>query len=63
MLTHTILEGFITECNHTLITSNVSKRTYYKNMASGQLNKITAEASKINESINSNGIAESTTTT
>ena len=25
MLTHTVLEGFITECNHTLITSNVSK--------------------------------------
>ena len=25
MLTHTILEGFIIECNHTLITSNVSK--------------------------------------
>ena len=25
MLTHTVLEGFIIECNHTLITSNVSK--------------------------------------
>ena len=25
MLTHTVLEGFIAECNHTLITSNVSK--------------------------------------
>ena len=25
MLTHTVLEGFITECNHTLITLNVSK--------------------------------------
>ena len=39
------------------------KRTYYHNMAEGHLNKITAEASKINESINSNGIAECTTTT
>ena len=29
MLTHTVLEGFITECNHTLITSNVSKENKY----------------------------------
>ena len=26
MLTHTVLEGFVIEFNHTLITSNVSKR-------------------------------------
>ena len=32
-------------------------------MAEGHLNEITAEASKINESINSNGIAECMTTT
>ena len=44
MLTHTILEGFITEFNHTLITSNISKEsTYYNNMAQGHLMKITAE--------------------
>ena len=63
MLTHTVLEGFITECNHTLITSNVSNKNYYNNMAEGHLNKITAEASKVNESLNSNGIADCTTTT
>ena len=43
MLTHTVLEGFITEFNHTLITSNVSKENLYTNMAEGHLNKITAE--------------------
>ena len=32
-------------------------------MAEGHLNKVTAEASKVNESINSNGIAECKTTT
>jgi len=32
-------------------------------MAEGHLNEITTEASKINESINSNGIAECMTTT
>ena len=63
MLTHIVLEGFITECNHTLITSNVSKENYYDNMAEGHLDKITTEASEVNESINSNGIAECTTTT
>ena len=48
MLTHTILEGFITESNHTLITSNISKEsTYYNNLAEGHLMKITAEASNI----------------
>ena len=44
MLTHTILEGFITEFNHTLITSNISKEsTYYNIMAKGHLMKIKAE--------------------
>ena len=63
MLTHST-RGFITECNHTLITSNVSKEsTYNNNMAEGHLNKIIEEASKVNESINSNGIAECMTTT
>ena len=47
MLTHTVLEGFIAEFNHTLITSNISKEsTYYNNMAEGHLNKIIVEASK-----------------
>ena len=64
MLTHTVLEGFITEFNHTLITSNVSKEsTYYNNMVEGHLTKITAEASEVNESINPNDIAECMTTT
>src|SRR5215216_2234693 len=53
--------GFITEFNHTLITSIILKN--YNNMAEGHLNKITAEASKVSESINSNGIAECMTTT
>ena len=26
MLTHTVLEEFLTKCNHTLITSNISKK-------------------------------------
>ena len=44
MLTHTVLERFITEFNHTLITSNISKEsTYYNNMAEGHLLKITTE--------------------
>ena len=47
MLTHTILEGFIIEFNHTLITSNISKEsTYYNNMAEGYLMKITTEGFK-----------------
>ena len=48
MLTHTVLEGFTTEFNHTLITSNISKEsTYYNNMAEDHLMKITEEASKV----------------
>ena len=65
MLTHTVLVGFITEFNHTLITLNISKEsTYYNNMAEGHLMKITAEGFEgKSESINSNGIAECKTTT
>ena len=43
MLTDTLLEGFIIEFNHTLITSNVSKRTYYNKYGLRPSNTITAE--------------------
>ena len=51
MLTHIVLEGFITEFNHTLITLNISKEsTYYNNMVEGHLMKITAEGMEDNVS-------------
>ena len=56
-------QGCITEFNHTLITLNVSKENYYNNMAEGHLNTITAEASKVEESIQLHGKTECMTTT
>ena len=43
MLTHTVLEGFITEYNHTLITSNVFKENLLQEYGLRPSNAITAE--------------------
>ena len=49
--------------SHTYYIEYLKESTYYINMDGGHLNKIIAEASRVNESINSNGIAECMTTT
>ena len=56
--------GFIAEFqSHTYYIECLKESTYYNNMAECHLNMITAEASEVNESINSNGIAECMKTT
>ena len=57
--------GIITKFeSHTYYIEVLIQSIYYtNNMSESHLNEITAEASKINESINSNGIAECMTTT
>ena len=57
-------QRFITEFNHTFIHRGPQKSMITQNnMAEGHLNKITAEASKINESIQLRGKTECMTTT